>query len=199
MRVVLASRNKGKLRELQDILGQAGLELIPVDDFPEVGEVEETGQTFLDNARLKAHTVARATGLPALADDSGLAVDALGGAPGVFSARWAGEFADDKDNWKKLLAEMADVEPGKRQAAFVCVLVLAWPNGREMAARAEFRGEIALEPRGENGFGYDPVFFVPELNATVAELPAEKKNAISHRAKAAARLRELLEKANLGE
>lgn len=192
MKVVLASRNRGKLRELQALLAGSGLELSPLSDWPQVGELEEDGQTFLDNARSKARATAWLTGRPALADDSGLAVEALGGRPGVHSARYAGSGASDRDNWLKLLEEMKDVAPEARRAAFVCVLVLAWPDGRELVAEGRLEGFIAEQPAGHGGFGYDPVFYLPQLQATVAQLEAETKNRLSHRARAAGRLKELL-------
>jgi len=192
VKVVLASRNRGKLRELQALLAGSGLELSPLSDWPQVGELEEDGRTFLDNARSKARTTARLTGQSALADDSGLAVEALDGRPGVHSARYAGPGANDRDNWLKLLEEMKDVAPEARRAAFVCVLVLACPDGRELVAEGRLEGFIAREPAGEGGFGYDPVFYLPELKATVAQIGAETKNRLSHRARAAGRLRELL-------
>lgn len=195
MKTVLASRNANKLREFAALLAQSGLELIPVTDFPDVDDVEETGTTFVENARLKAHTVARLTGLPALADDSGLAVDALDGAPGVFSARYSGVSGPGKDkaNCDKLLTELADVPDGKRGAAFVCVLVLAWPEGGELVAEGRLEGVIAREPDGRNGFGYDPVFFVPDQGRTAAAMPPETKNSISHRGRAAREMVRLLD------
>ena len=200
MEVVLASRNQGKLREFQDLFAGSGLELRPLSDFPQVGELKEEGATFLENARSKAHTVAGQTNLPALADDSGLEVAALGGRPGVFSARYAGVPASDEANFLKLLEELAGTPESEREAAFACVLVLAWPKGREIAAEGRCEGRIAAAPQGEGGFGYDPVFYVPGYQATMAQLGPEIKNSISHRAKAAARLRRMIEEAgSIGE
>ncbi|MBW1711708.1 MAG: XTP/dITP diphosphatase [Deltaproteobacteria bacterium] len=199
MKVILASRNQGKLREFQALLQGTGLDLRPVSDWPQVGQLREEGQTFLDNARAKAQTVASLTGWPALADDSGLTVEALGGRPGVWSARYAGPGASDEDNYLKLLAELEGVEVSKRRAAFVCVLVLTWPDGWEIAAEGRCQGSISFEPQGERGFGYDPVFFVPGLGRTMAQLDLETKNRISHRAEAAARLKDLLAEAGLAD
>ena len=192
MKTILASRNQGKLREFARLLAGSGLELSPLSEWPQVGELEENGDTFVANARSKAWEVQRITGLPALADDSGLAVDFLDGRPGVFSARYAGPGASPADRNRKLLAELAGVAEADRGAAFVCVLVLALPDGREIVAEGECRGIIAPEPRGDNGFGYDPLFFVPQQGATMAQLDPELKNRISHRAKAAAELKKIL-------
>jgi XTP/dITP diphosphohydrolase len=192
VKTILASRNQGKLREFRALLEGSGLELLPLSERPEIGELKEEGETFLENARSKAWTVTRLTGLPALADDSGLAVEALSGRPGVYSARYAGEGADDQDNFLKLLKELEPVPAEDRQAAFICCLVLALPDGRELAAEGRLEGLISLEPRGERGFGYDPVFYLPDRRATVAEIGAEEKNKISHRARAAAKLKEEL-------
>ena len=192
MKTILASRNQGKLREFARLLAGSGLELSPLSEWPQVGELEENGDTFLANARSKAWEVQRITGLPALADDSGLAVDFLDGRPGVFSARYAGPGASPADRNRKLLEELKGVPEPERGAAFVCVLVLALPDGREIVAEGECRGIIAPEPRGDNGFGYDPLFFVPRQGATMAQLDPELKNRISHRAKAAAELKKIL-------
>jgi XTP/dITP diphosphohydrolase len=193
----MATRNPGKIRELQEILQDAGLTLLSLNDFPELGEIPETGATFQENAALKAREVARRTGLPALADDSGLEVAALGGRPGVYSARYAQDRTlpappGDADNWRKLLEELQGVPWEQRSARFVCEIALAFPDGRLFRARGECAGSIALAPRGTQGFGYDPVFWVPAYGATMAELGPEIKNRISHRARALAALRELL-------
>jgi len=189
--LVMASRNPGKIRELQEILKDTGITLLSLADFPGLPETPEVGATFAENAAAKALEVARSTGYPALADDSGLLVEALGGAPGVYSARYAGDATaprtpTDADNWQKLLRELAAVPRQARGARFVCVLALAWPDGRLLQFHGECTGSIALEPRGEQGFGYDPVFWVPEYQATMAELGPEVKNRISHRARALA-------------
>jgi XTP/dITP diphosphohydrolase len=193
----MATRNPGKVRELKEILGDAGVDLLSLADFPHLPEIPEEGATFADNAGTKAQEVARLTGRAALADDSGLEVDALGGAPGVFSARYARDRTGlaaptDADNWQKLLAELQGVPWERRDARFVCEIALALPDGRLFRARGECAGIIALAPRGESGFGYDPVFWVPEYEATMAELGPGIKNRISHRALALAALKDLL-------
>jgi XTP/dITP diphosphohydrolase len=196
--LVMASRNPGKIRELEAILQDSGVKLLSLADFPRLPEIPEEGVTFAENAAAKATAVARLTGHPALADDSGLMVDALDGAPGVFSARYAQDRISprppsDADNWGKLLDELKDVPRGKRGARFVCELALATPEGRLLTARGECAGVIALEPRGDTGFGYDPVFWVPEYGATMAQLGPEIKNKISHRARALAAFKTLLQ------
>ena len=193
----MASRNPGKIRELEALLPDSGVKLLNLADFPLLPEIPEEGATFAENAATKAMEVARLTGHPALADDSGLMVDALGGAPGVFSARYAQDRTSprpptDADNWGKLLDELKDVPWGERGAHFVCELALATPDGRLLRARGECAGVIALAPRGESGFGYDPVFWVPEYAATMAQLGPEIKNRISHRAQALAAFKTLL-------
>jgi XTP/dITP diphosphohydrolase len=199
-RIVLATRNAHKISELRTILGElAGeldLEVVGMEEFPDLADVVETGVTFADNATLKAVAVAEATGLPALSDDSGLAVDVLGGAPGVFSARWAGAHGQDQANLDLLLAQLRDVPDDHRAAAFVCAAVLALPDGTVMVRQGRMPGTLAREPRGDNGFGYDPILVPDGGSRTAAELSPEEKNAISHRGKAfralAADLREIL-------
>jgi len=190
--VVLASRNRGKLAELQALFAPLGLRLRLVSDFAE-DAAEEHGETFEDNALLKARHAAAAAGLPAIADDSGIEVDALGGAPGVRSARFAGEQADDDANNRKLLGLLKDVPLAARGARFVCVMayVRRADDTAPLIARADWRGRILDAPRGTNGFGYDPLFFVPDQGCASAELPSETKNRISHRGQAA---RALIEK-----
>lgn len=187
-RIVLATRNEGKVGELRAILAEVldalGARLVGVQAFPDVADVVETGVTFVENATLKAETVARATRLPALADDSGLSVDVLGGAPGVFSARWAGRHGDDEANLRLLLDQLADVPYPHRGAAFVCCAVLAMPDGTSVARQGRFQGTLTYSPRGSNGFGYDPILQVAGRNETAAELAPREKNAISHRGKA---------------
>jgi XTP/dITP diphosphohydrolase len=195
--LVMATRNPGKIRELAALLQDSGVKLLSLADFPKLPEIPEEGATFADNAATKAMEVARLTGHPALADDSGLMVDALGGAPGVFSARYAQDRTSprppsDADNWGKLLDELKNVPQGQRGARFVCELALATSDGRLLRARGECAGVIALEPRGDTGFGYDPVFWVPEYGATMAQLGPEIKNKISHRARALAAFTTLL-------
>lgn len=189
MRTLLATRNEGKRREVLAIVGDALGELVTLDAFPHIGELPEEHDTFEGNARQKAWTAAKLSGLPALADDSGLVVDALGGAPGVYSAMYAGAHGDSAGNRAKLLREMAGVPVGQRQAHFVCVLVLADPrDGTELLARGTCEGEIGLSEQGTGGFGYDPLFVVPGTGRTMAELRPEEKNARSHRARAFAEL-----------
>ena len=183
MKVILASKNQHKLTELSAILSQLGFEIALESEYGLDIDVEETGTTFEENSFLKADAVMKASGLPVLADDSGLMVDALDGAPGVYSARY-GHKASDKERTAYLLENMKDVPEERRGAKFVCVITCLFPDGRKIVARGECPGVIARAPHGENGFGYDPVFYLPELGMTYAELPSEQKNAISHRARA---------------
>ena len=183
MKVILASKNQHKLTELSAILSQLGFEIALESEYGLDIDVEETGTTFEENSFLKADAVMKASGLPVLADDSGLMVDALDGAPGVYSARY-GHKASDKERTAYLLENMKDVPEGQRGAKFVCVITCLFPDGRKIVARGECPGVIARAPHGENGFGYDPVFYLSELGMTYAELPSEQKNAISHRARA---------------
>ncbi len=185
MKVILASKNAHKLEELSAILGQLGFEIALESEYGLDIEVEETGTTFEENSRLKAEAVMKASGLPVLADDSGLMVDALGGAPGVYSARY-GHKSSDAERTAYLLENMIDVPDEARTAKFVCVITCLWPDGRKIVARGECPGRILHEVHGSNGFGYDPVFFVPEKGKTFAELLPGEKNAISHRARALA-------------
>ena len=183
MKVILASKNQHKLTELSAILSQLGFEIALESEYGLDIDVEETGTTFEENSFLKADAVMKASGLPVLADDSGLMVDALDGAPGVYSARY-GHKASDKERTAYLLENMKDVPEERRGAKFVCVITCLFPDGRKIVARGECPGVIARAPHGENGFGYDPVFYLPELGMTYAELPSEQKNAISHSARA---------------
>ena len=183
MKVILASKNQHKLTELSAILSQLGFEIALESEYGLDIDVEETGTTFEENSFLKADAVMKASGLPVLADDSGLMVDALDGAPGVYSARY-GHKASDKERTAYLLENMKDVPEERRGAKFVCVITCLFPDGRKIVARGECPGVIARAPHGENGFGYDPVFYLPELGMTYAELPSEQNNAISHRARA---------------
>lgn len=194
-RVVLATGNPGKVRELAALLAGSGLEIVPQTELG-VADVEETGLTFVENALLKARHAARTTGLPAIADDSGLAVDVLGGAPGIYSARYAGIDGDDAANNLKLLAALAGLPPERRTARFHCVMVFLRhaEDPIPIVCHGQWPGRILEAPRGENGFGYDPLFFVPETDCTSAELTAETKNRLSHRGHA---LRQLV--ARLGE
>jgi XTP/dITP diphosphohydrolase len=192
LEVVIATRNSDKLREIRQILAPLGLRILALQDFPEVPEILEDGQTFAENAVKKAAVVARRTGRMAIADDSGLAVDALEGRPGVLSSRYAGEGATDPDRYHKLLQEMAGIPPGQRGAAFLCAVAVVSPVGNVEVVEGECRGEIASSPRGTQGFGYDPVFFIPELGRTMAEVEPEVKNRISHRARALEKLKQVL-------
>lgn len=188
----MATRNEGKVAELRAMLSGLDVDVTSLADHPEVGEVVEDGETFLENARVKARAAAEVTGRMALADDSGLVVAALSGAPGVTSARYAGKQGDYEANNEKLLREMGEVPDGERQAAFVCAMVLAEPGGLEWDVQERCEGEITREYRGSAGFGFDPLFFVPSEGATMAELPMERKNQISHRGRALRRMKEIL-------
>jgi XTP/dITP diphosphohydrolase len=182
-RVVLATRNLGKVEELRRILAGA-VELVGLDDVTPYEPGPETGATFADNALLKAREAVQHTGLPAVADDSGLAVDAMNGMPGVLSARWAGRHGDDLANLELLLAQLADVPDERRQAGFVCAAAYALPDGRSEVVLGEMRGRLTRAPRGTNGFGYDPLLVPDGLDVTSAELSPAEKDAISHRGKA---------------
>lgn len=193
IRLALATRNRGKIIEISRFLSGLSLCLLTCDDFPEWPVPEEKGGTFEENALEKAESLALFSGLPSLADDSGLEVDALGGAPGVESAHYAGKHGDDAANISRLLREMEGVPEKDRGARFVCVLALAGPRGERLLLRETCEGMIAEAPRGGGGFGYDPVFVPRGETRTMAELSLEEKNALSHRGKALRRLRELLE------
>lgn len=184
MKILLATQNQGKAKELQEMLADARIDVLSLRDIPDWEEVEETGQTFAENAALKAHAAAERTGYIALADDSGLEVDALGGAPGVYSARYAGEPKDDEGNNNKLLQELKEVPDEERTARFRCALVIATPEGQEFLTEGTLEGRILRAPRGHEGFGYDPLFFIPDFARTMAELTIVQKNKISHRAQA---------------
>lgn len=190
MKFVLASKNKKKIDEMKEILRGLPIELLSQPDS--IGEIDETGETFEENAIIKAQTVMEATGLPAIADDSGLAVDALGGAPGVYSARYAGEGKTDHDRNELLLHNMSVVPEDRRQAKFVCCIACAFPDRQPIVVKGECHGRILFEEHGEGGFGYDPLFYVPECGCTFGELPSEEKNRLSHRAKALQQLKEIL-------
>ena len=192
MKVVLASKNKHKLAEISKITRQFDMELVLQSELGIDLDVEETGVTFEENSFLKADAVMKATGLPALADDSGIAVDALNGEPGVYSARYG--FDESLDDWGRLellLKNTEHVPDGQRQAQFVCVITMVMPDGKTIQARGEIHGELLREPRGENGFGYDPIFFYPPAGLSTAEMSPEEKNKVSHRANA---LRKFYEK-----
>lgn len=190
--LLVATGNSGKLRELEHLLAGVVERIRSLADFPGIGAAIEDGETFEENAVKKARHAAAASGLPAIADDSGLVVDALGGRPGVYSARFAGEGAGDAANNDRLRAELAEVGPERRNASFRCAIALCLPNGDCRTFSGEVHGRILAEPAGEEGFGYDPLFLVPEYGKTMAELPLTVKNRISHRAKAFALLKEYL-------
>lgn len=183
-RLLVATRNRGKLKEIRAVLDGLVEELLCIADFPEIPEIVEDGATFVDNALKKAREACRATGLPVLADDSGLVVDGLEGRPGVLSARFAGPDADDAANNRKLLAELAMLPKASRRAAFVCVMAFVHPDGTEQIFQGMVSGRILDGLRGEGGFGYDPLFLVDGFQQTMAELSLEEKNHISHRGQA---------------
>jgi XTP/dITP diphosphohydrolase len=185
MKIVLASNNQGKVREIGQMLSDSDIQVLPQSDF-HITEVEETGLTFVENAILKARNAAAQSGLPAVADDSGLEVDALNGAPGIYSARFAGSGASDRDNLKKMLIELKGIPTGERSARFQCLMVYLRHAGdpTPLICQGTWEGMITTEPRGENGFGYDPVFYIPQHDCTAAELSAEVKNRLSHRGQA---------------
>lgn len=196
MKLVLASKNKGKLKEMQAILEELGAEVILQSELGIDVDVDETGTTFAENAFLKAEAVCKASGMAAIADDSGLCVDALQGAPGVYTARYGGEGLDDAGRYRLLLNNMKGLGP--RTCHFATAIACVFPDGTVLRAEGECHGTVAYAPMGTDGFGYDPIFFVPNLKKTFAQLTAEEKNAISHRGKAlrafAAKLEEYLTK-----
>lgn len=191
MKFILASNNKKKLAEMREILSQMGYEVLSQKEAGLDFEAEETGVTFAENAFIKASAACEASGCPAIADDSGIVVDALGGAPGVYSARYGGEGLDDVGRYELLLNNMKDEE--HRAAKFVSSVSCVFPNGDTVSAEGECCGTLTHEPHGSGGFGYDPIFFVPEYNKTMSEITAEEKNLISHRGKALRAFREKLE------
>ena len=185
-RIVLATKNRHKLEELHRILEAAGLDiaLLGADAFPDLPDIPETESSFAGNALLKAREIARITGLPAIADDSGLCVDALNGMPGILSARWSGRHGDDKANLHLLLGQLSDVPDRRRGAAFHCAAAISLPDGTERVVEGTIEGAIIREPRGSGGFGYDPIFVPLGKQQTLAEIPAAEKDAISHRGRA---------------
>jgi len=193
MTLLVATNNAGKLRELRQIMAGLPIKLVGPSDLGIHLDVVENGTNFEQNAVIKARAYAEASGLPALADDSGLEVDALDGRPGIMSARYAGADASDEDRRQKLLQEMADVPPERRNARFRCVVALVW-GGQVYTAEGTVEGRITTEERGSGGFGYDPIFLLPDQGKTMAELSPEEKNAISHRGKAARKMRALLQR-----
>ena len=200
MKVVLASKNAHKLREISKITEKFGIELVLQSQLGIDMDVEENGSTFEENSYIKAKAVMEATGLPALADDSGIAVDALNGEPGIYSARYG--FDDSLDDWGRLLLLLKNTEnvpDGRRQAQFVCVITLVMPDGQVIQARGEAHGELLRAPIGEGGFGYDPIFYYPPLGKAFAQLSAEEKNRVSHRAVALELFNEKLKEAGYAD
>ena len=186
-KLLLATRNKGKIQEFHRILEEIApgeIELVGLDQFPDLADVEETGSTFQENALLKARQMSAATGLPAIADDSGLCVDALGGDPGIFSARWSGVHGDDEANLQKVLDQIKDVPDADRTAYFICVAALVLVDGASHCEEGRFHGQLLHHPVGENGFGYDPIFSPDGYSISSAQMSAADKDAISHRGKA---------------
>jgi XTP/dITP diphosphohydrolase len=186
-KLLLATRNQGKIiefRRILDALAPGEIELVGLDQFPNLHDVDETGTTFQENALLKAREMSEATGLPAIADDSGLCVDALNGDPGIYSARWAGEHGNDRANLEKVLDQLKDVADEKRTGYFICVAALYLPSGFTHCEEGRFLGRILHSPVGENGFGYDPIFQPDGLSISSAQMSAEEKDAMSHRGKA---------------
>ena len=186
-KLLLATRNQGKIvefRRILDAIAPGAIELVGLDQFPDLHDVDETGSTFEENALLKAREMSEATGLPAIADDSGLCVDALNGDPGIYSARWAGGHGDDKANLEKVLEQLKDIPDEERSAYFICVAALYLPNGTTHCEEGRFHGWIRRSPEGENGFGYDPIFQPDGLDITSAQMSSEDKDAMSHRGKA---------------
>lgn len=190
MKIVIATTNQNKLRELKELLRDLPVEVLSLRDFPACPAVEEDGKSFAENALKKARAICAHTGMVTIADDSGLEVDCVSGRPGIYSARYAGDGADDRENYKKLLREMQGVKPEERGARFCCVLAIVSPAGTEKVVAGEYRGVIITEPRGGNGFGYDPVFLDTASGLTFAEMEPAQKNKISHRSRA---LHELLQ------
>ena len=200
MKIVLASKNPHKLVEINRITEKFGFELILQSELGIDLDVEETGTTFEENSLIKAEAVMKATGLPALADDSGIAVDALNGEPGIYSARYG--FDDSLDDWGRLqllLKNTENVPDGQRQAKFVCVITMVTPDGQTIQARGEIHGELLRQPVGQNGFGYDPIFYYPPAGMTTAEMSSEAKNEVSHRANALKIFNEKLKEAGYAD
>jgi len=191
--IVIASKNKGKIEEIKDMLSDLPIEILSMNHYPKAPDVEENGRTFLENALLKAHAISDFTGMPVLADDSGLEVDHLAGGPGIFSSRYAGAGATDGENNDKLLMALKNVPAEQRGASFRCVLVLYWPQGAYKAFEGHWRGRIGGEYRGDHGFGYDPLFYLPEIGKTVAEITPAEKNKWSHRSQAVHELKKYLQ------
>lgn len=191
--IVIASKNTGKVEEIQDMLSDLPLKIHSLNNYPNAPDIEESGRTFLENALIKARAISGFTGMPVLADDSGLEVDHLAGGPGIFSSRYAGADATDGENNDKLLMELQNVPAEQRGASFRCVLVLYWPHGDYQAFEGCWRGRIGDEYRGGHGFGYDPLFCLPETGKTVAEITSAEKNKRSHRSQAVNELKKYLQ------
>ncbi|MEI7697532.1 MAG: RdgB/HAM1 family non-canonical purine NTP pyrophosphatase [Actinomycetes bacterium] len=185
-KLVIATRNAGKIAEFRrilDAISHSAVELVGLDEFKNLVDVEETGATFEENALLKARYTAKMTGLPSISDDSGLCIDALGGAPGIFSARWAGAHGNDKANLEKVLEDLENVPDEERGAHFICATALVMPDGREVVKEERFEGNILRSPIGDQGFGYDPIFSPLGMEISSAQMSAEEKDAVSHRGK----------------
>jgi len=190
--IVIATRNPGKFREITAILKSPLIKFLSLLDFPKIPEIIEDGATFAENAQKKAMIISELTGRFALADDSGICVEALQGKPGIFSSRFAGENATDEERCQKLLKQMEGIPLTKRKAAFVCAIAIASPQGKVQAVEGKCSGLISLSPRGTHGFGFDPIFLLPKLGKTMAELTPEEKNKISHRARALRKIKKIL-------
>jgi len=190
--IMIATKNPGKVKEFEHIFSQFNVTVKSLLDFPDAVDVVEDGKTFEENALKKARTISNQYQLMVLADDSGLEIDALNGRPGVYSARYAGDERDDLANINKVLAELRDVEQDKRSARFVCALAIVTPTGDEFVVRGECEGEIISECRGTEGFGYDPIFYLPQLEKTMAQIPKSQKNVLSHRANAFIKLEKIV-------
>jgi len=191
--VIIATKNKGKLKEFESLLAKLNINVRSLEDFGTIPDVVEDGSTFQENAKKKAEEICARLNLPTIADDSGLVVDFLDGMPGIYSARFAGNDKDDDRNNARLLELMQGIEDRKRSAKFVCAIALAVPNEPTIVVQGTIEGLIAIEPKGSNGFGYDPLFYIPEYGKTMAEIPADVKNKISHRVKALDKLLEILD------
>ncbi|MFS0822493.1 XTP/dITP diphosphatase [Bacillus sp. 1P02SD] len=190
--IMIATKNRGKVKEFRDLFASQSVEVKSLLDYPYIEDIEETGETFAENAQIKAEAIAKILHIPVIADDSGLSIDYLDGRPGVYSARYAGEHKNDLDNLNKVLDELKGVPEHKRSARFHCALALAIPGEKTEIVEGICEGVITEKPVGENGFGYDPIFFVPETGKTMAELSKDEKNQISHRGNALRQLEELL-------
>jgi XTP/dITP diphosphohydrolase len=192
LEIIVATKNEGKLREIRSILKDLSFKLFGLNHFEDVPDVEEDGKSFSENGLKKARFYSKLFGRIAIADDSGLEVDALGGRPGIYSARYAGIGASDQENRKKLLTELEGVPISKRGARFKCAIAMVWPDGREVITEGSCRGKIGFKEVGKNGFGYDPLFIIPQYGKTMAQLSLQEKNRISHRGKALRKLRKVL-------